>query len=184
MMEVGTESATRQWYVIHTYSGYEGKVKRNLEHRRDSMLKLGGDKIYSVIVPEEEEMEIKNGQRQAVKKKVFPGYVLVEMELSPESWSVVRNTPGVTSFVGSGNTPIALREQEVKQILKQIETEAPRMKPTFTRGQNVRITDGPFAEFIGVVDEVSAERNKVKVLVSFFGRETPVELDFLQVEKL
>lgn len=183
-MDITAHDATRQWFVIHTYSGYEGKVKRNLEHRKDSMRNNGGDKIYSVIVPEEEEMEIKNGQRQSVKKKVFPGYVLVEMELNPDSWSVVRNTPGVTSFVGSGNNPIPLREQEVKQILKQIETEAPRMKPTFVRGQNVRIVDGPFAEFIGVVDEVSAERNKVKVLVSFFGRETPVELDFLQVEKL
>jgi transcriptional antiterminator NusG len=183
-MELETENPTRQWYVIHTYSGYEGKVKRNLEHRKDSMRNNGGDKIFSIIVPEEEEMEMKNGQRQAVKKKVFPGYVLVEMEMNPDSWSVVRNTPGVTSFVGSGNNPTALPDHEVKQILKQIETEAPRAKPTFTRGQNVRITDGPFAEFIGVVDEVAMERNKVKVLVSFFGRETPVELDFLQVEKI
>jgi transcriptional antiterminator NusG len=183
-MELEAEDQSRQWYVIHTYSGYEGKVKRNLEQRRKSMEKEGGDKIFSIIVPEEEEMEMKNGQRQSVRKKVFPGYVLVEMEMSPLSWSVVRNTPGVTSFVGSGNNPTPLPEHEVKQILKQIETEAPRAKPTFTRGQNVRITDGPFAEFIGVVDEVAMERNKVKVLVSFFGRETPVELDFLQVEKI
>lgn len=183
-MELDTATKTPQWYVIHTYSGYEGKVKRNLEHRKESMRKEGGEKIHQIIVPEEEEMEIKNGQRQAVKRKVFPGYVLVEMEMDNDSWAVVRNTPGVTSFVGSGNNPIPLRDQEVKQILKQIETEAPRIKPTLARGQNVRINDGPFAEFIGVVDEVTAERNKVKVLVSFFGRETPVELDFLQVEKL
>ncbi len=183
-MELDTQNKTRQWYVIHTYSGYEAKVKRNLEHRKESMRKEGGEKIFSIVVPEEEEMEIKNGQRQAVKRKVFPGYVLVEMEMDNDSWSVVRNTPGVTSFVGSGSNPIPLRDQEVKQILKQIETEAPRVRPTFSRGQNVRINDGPFSEFIGVVDEVSPERNKVKVLVSFFGRETPVELDFLQVEKL
>jgi transcriptional antiterminator NusG len=191
-MEAEVDNKSRHWYVIHTYSGYEAKVKRNLEHRRESMRTNGGDRIFQIIVPEEEEMEIKNGQRQAVKKKVFPGYVLVEMDMNPElsndadraAWAVVRNTPGVTSFVGSGSNPIPLRDQEVKQILKQIETEAPRVKPTFSRGQNVRINDGPFSEFIGVVDEVSAERNKVKVLVSFFGRETPVELDFLQVEKL
>jgi transcriptional antiterminator NusG len=142
-------------------------------------------------VPVENEIEIKNGQRTPVERKMFPGYVLVNMielqegdDASNQAWFVVRNTPGVTSFVGSGSRPIPLLEREVASILKQTEAEAPRMKPTFTRGQNVRIVDGPFAEFIGVVDEVSAERNKVKVLVSFFGRETPVELDFLQVEKL
>jgi|SRR5579872_683055 len=183
-MELETENQSRQWYVIHTYSGYEGKVKRNLEQRKKSMEKDGGDKIYAIFVPEEKEMELKNGQRQEVTKKVFPGYVLVEMEMTPESWSVVRNTPGVTSFVGSGTSPTPLPDHEVKQIFRQSEAEAPRVKPTFTRGQNVRITDGPFAEFIGVVDEVAMERNKVKVLVSFFGRETPVELDFLQVEKI
>jgi transcriptional antiterminator NusG len=176
------DNVGRQWYVIHTYSGYENKVKRNLEHRIESMGMR--DKIFNVVIPEEEEIEIRNGQRQPVKRKVFPGYVLVEMIMDDDSWFVVRNTPGVTSFVGSGNRPIPLRDQEVKQILRQIQKEAPRVKPTFTKGQNVRIIDGPFAEFIGVVDEVSPERNKVKVLVSFFGRETPVELDFLQVEKL
>ncbi|GAC1651116.1 MAG: transcription termination/antitermination protein NusG [Acidobacteriaceae bacterium] len=178
-----------KWYVIHTYSGYEGKVKKNLEHRIDSMGMK--DKIYQVVVPVENEIEIKNGQRLPVVRKLFPGSVLVNMielqdddKASNEAWFVVRNTPGVTSFVGSGSRPIALLDREVASILKQSEAEAPKMKPTFTRGQNVRIIDGPFAEFIGVVDEVSAERNKVKVLVSFFGRETPVELDFLQVEKL
>jgi transcriptional antiterminator NusG len=178
-----------KWYVIHTYSGYEKKVKKNLEHRIDSMGMK--DKIFEVVVPSENEIIIDHGQRKTVERKMFPGYVLVKMielkerdEGSNEAWFVVRNTPGVTSFVGSGNRPIPLLDHEVKAILKQSEAEAHRVKPTFTRGQNVRIIDGPFAEFIGVVDEVSAERNKVKVLVSFFGRETPVELDFLQVEKL
>jgi transcriptional antiterminator NusG len=183
------EHPDSQWYVIHTYSGYEKKVKKNLEHRIESMGMK--DKIYQVVVPVENEIEIKNGQRMPVERKMFPGYVLVNMielkegdDASNQAWFVVRNTPGVTSFVGSGSRPIPLLEREVKAILKQAETAAPQVKPTFTRGQNVRIIDGPFAEFIGVVDEVSAERNKVKVLVSFFGRETPVELDFLQVEKL
>jgi transcriptional antiterminator NusG len=181
--------ASSRWYVIHTYSGYEKKVKKNLEHRIDSMGMK--DKIFQVVVPVENEIKIENGQRKPVERKMFPGYVLVNMielkerdEASNEAWFVVRNTPGVTSFVGSGTRPIPLQDSEVKSILK-VQTEEPtRVKPTFTRGQNVRIIDGPFAEFIGVVDEVSAERNKVKVLVSFFGRETPVELDFLQVEKL
>jgi len=178
-----------KWYVIHTYSGYEKKVKKNLEHRIDSMGMK--DKIYQVVVPEEPEVIISGGKRETVNRKLFPGYVLVNMielqegdDASNQAWFVVRNTPGVTSFVGSGTRPIPLQDREVASILKQTEAEAPKMKPTFTRGQNVRIIDGPFAEFIGVVDEVSAERNKVKVLVSFFGRETPVELDFLQVEKL
>jgi transcriptional antiterminator NusG len=181
--------SSSRWYVIHTYSGYEKKVKKNLEHRIESMGMK--DKIFQVVVPVENEIKIENGQRKPVERKMFPGYVLVNMielkerdEASNEAWFVVRNTPGVTSFVGSGTRPIPLQDGEVKSILK-LQTEEPtRVKPTFTRGQNVRIIDGPFAEFIGVVDEVSAERNKVKVLVSFFGRETPVELDFLQVEKL
>jgi transcriptional antiterminator NusG len=168
--------------VIHTYSGYENKVKTNLEHRIESM--GVEDQIYQVLVPMEEEIEIRNGQRQTVNKKVFPGYVLVEMIMTDESWYVVRNTPGVTSFVGSGNRPTALREGEVKAILKQMGVEAPKFKVQFQKGQSVRVTDGPFAEFIGTVDEVHPERNKVRVLVSIFGRETPVELDFLQIEKL
>lgn len=187
--EASEAPETSKWYVIHTYSGYENKVKKNLEHRIESMGMK--NKIFGVVVPEETEITIQQGQRKTVNRKMFPGYVLVNMielkerdESSNEAWFVVRNTPGVTSFVGSGNRPIPLLEREVKTILKQTEAEAPKIKPTFTRGQNVRIIDGPFAEFIGVVDEVSAERNKVKVLVSFFGRETPVELDFLQVEKL
>src|SRR5207245_11506353 len=172
----------RRWYVIHTYSGYENKVKTNLEHRIQSMDM--GDKIFQVLVPTEEEIEIKNGKRHPVNKKVFPGYVLVEMVMSDDSWYVVRNTPGVTSFVGSGNRPTPLDEGEVKKILKQMGVETPKFKVQFTKGQSVRVNDGPFAEFIGTVDEVNPEKNKVKVLVSIFGRETPVELDFLQIEKL
>ena len=176
------ERTRKSWYVIHTYSGYENKVKANLEHRIESM--GVEDQIFQVLVPMEEEIEIKNGQRQTVNKKVFPGYVLVEMVMSDDSWYVVRNTPGVTSFVGSGNRPTPLDEGEVKKILKQMGVETPKFKVQFTKGQSVRVNDGPFAEFIGTVDEVNPEKNKVKVLVSIFGRETPVELDFLQIEKL
>jgi transcriptional antiterminator NusG len=148
------------------------------------------DKIFQVLVPEEDEIEIRGGQRVTVQKKVYPGYVLVEMVLDPDSWFVVRNTPGVTSFVGGGNIPgsrnepIPLEEHEVKQILRHMGVETPKYRVAFTKGQSVRVTDGPFSEFIGTVDEVNPERNKLKVLVSIFGRETPVELDFLQVEKL
>jgi len=179
--EMGAGS-TKQWYVIHTYSGYENKVKANLEHRIESM--GVEDQIFQVLVPMEEEIEIRNGQRQTVNRKVFPGYVLVEMAMSDESWYVVRNTPGVTSFVGMGNRPSPLDETEVKKILKQMGVETPKFKVQYAKGQSVRVKDGPFAEFIGTVDEVNPERNKVKVLVSIFGRETPVELDFLQIEKL
>ncbi len=172
----------RRWFVIHTYSGYENKVKTNLEHRIQSMDM--GDKIFQVLVPTEEEIEIKNGKRHPVERKIFPGYVLVEMVMSDDSWYVVRNTPGVTSFVGSGNKPTELSDQEVRQILRQIKLDAPKYKVAFTKGEAVRVTDGPFTDLHGVVDEVNPERNKVKVLVSIFGRETPVELDFLQIEKL
>jgi transcription termination/antitermination protein NusG len=172
----------RRWYVIHTYSGYENKVKTNLEHRISSMDM--GDKIFQVLVPTEEEIEIKNGKRHPVERKVFPGYVLVEMIMGDDSWYVVRNTPGVTSFVGSGNKPTPLTDGEVRGILRQIKLDAPKYKVAFTKGESVRVTDGPFTDLHGVVDEVNPERNKVKVLVSIFGRETPVELDFLQIEKL
>ena len=183
-----TKAPDKRWYVIHTYSGYENKVKANLEHRIESMGME--DKIFQVLVPMEDEIEIRQGQRHTVQKKVYPGYVLVEMILDPDSWFVVRNTPGVTSFVGGANIPgvrsepIPLDETEVKQILRHMGVETPKYRVAFTKGQSVRVTDGPFAEFIGTVEEVNPERNKVKVLVSIFGRETPVELDFLQVEKL
>ena len=176
------EEANRRWYVIHTYSGYENKVKTNLEHRIHSMDM--GDKIFQVLVPTEEEIEIKNGKRHPVERKVYPGYVLVEMNMSDDSWYVVRNTPGVTSFVGMGTIPTPLSDGEVKAILRQIKLDAPKYKVAFSKGEAVRVTDGPFTDLHGVVDEVNPERNKVKVLVSIFGRETPVELDFLQIEKL
>ena len=170
-----------KWYVIHTYSGYENKVKTNLEHRIASM--DVAHKIFRVVVPTEEEVEIKNGQRRTVQKKIFPGYVLVEMILEDDSWFVVRNTPGVTSFVGHGNTPTPLPESEVQAILKQMREEKPQVRITYHKGDRVKIIDGPFAEFLGSVDGVDDEKTKLRVLVSMFGRETPVELDFLQVEK-
>ena len=170
-----------KWYVIHTYSGYENKVKTNLEHRVTSMDMA--DKIFRVVVPTEEEVEIKNGQRRTVQKKIFPGYVLVDMVLEDDSWYVVRNTPGVTSFVGSGNTPTPLPESEVQAILRQMREEKPQVRVTYKKGDRVKIIDGPFAEFMGTIDEVQEEKTKLRVLVSMFGRETPVELDFLQVEK-
>ncbi len=172
----------RRWYVIHTYSGYENKVKQNLEHRIDSMEMH--DQIFRVIVPTEEEIEIKNGQRRTVHKKVFPGYVLVQMNMTESSWYVVRNTPGVTSFVGHGNRPTPLEDAEVKHILKQMEEEAPKVRVSYQIGQAVKITDGPFTDFEGIVDGIDQERGRVRVLVSFFGREAPVELDFLQVTRL
>jgi len=172
----------RHWYVVHCYSGYENKVRHNLEQRIDSMGMKG--KIFDVVVPTEEEIEVKDGKRRTVERRVFPGYILVQMSLTEESWYVVRNTPGVTGFVGMGNTPTPLRPEEVSQILKRMEAEAPKIKVTFKPGQKVRIVDGPFNDFVGTVSEIDMERTKVRVMVSFFGRETPVELDFLQVEKV
>jgi transcriptional antiterminator NusG len=172
----------RRWYVIHTYSGYENKVRQNLEHRIDSMEMQ--DQIFRVIVPTEEEIEIRNGQRRVVKKKIYPGYVLVQMHLTDDSWYVVRNTPGVTSFVGHGNRPMPLEDSEVKAILKQMEAEAPKVRVSYQVGQTVKITDGPFTDFEGIVDAIDHERGRVRVLVSFFGREAPIELDFLQVTRL
>ena len=174
-----------KWYVIHTYSGYENKVKTNLEHRIASMDMA--HKIFRVVVPTEEEVEIKNGQRRTVQRKIFPGYVLVEMQLDNDSWGVVRNTPGVTSFVGHGighsMVPTPLPEPEVQAILKQMREEKPQVRITYHKGDRVKIIDGPFAEFLGSIDTVDDEKSKLRVLVSMFGRETPVELDFLQVEK-
>ncbi len=170
------------WYVIHTYSGYEERVQKNLEQRRNTM--DAADEILKVVIPTEDEIEVKNGQRRTVTKKILPGYVLVQMKMTDKSWSVVRNTPGVTGFVGSGSKPTPLQEEEVGQILKQMEAEAPKVKVGFRRGQSVRVVDGPFIDFVGLVDEINTEKGKVKVLLSLFGQETPVELDFLQVEKL
>jgi transcriptional antiterminator NusG len=172
----------RAWYVIHCYSGYENKVRHNLEQRIDSMGMKG--KIFDVVVPTEEEIEVKDGKRRTVERRVFPGYLLVQMIMDEDSWYVVRNTPGVTGFVGMGNVPTPLRPEEVAQILRRMEAEAPKVKVTFKPGQKVRIVDGPFNDFIGTVSEIDMDRTKVRVMVSFFGRETPVELDFLQVEKV
>ena len=176
------EDNQKHWFVVHTYSGYEERVKRNLEQRIKSM-DVGGD-ISQIIIPTEEEIEVKNGQRRTVTKKILPGYIIVQMNMSDQSWNVVRNTPGVTGFVGSGNKPTPLKEEEVEQILKQMAAEAPRVKPGFRQGQSIRVIDGPFIDFVGVVDEISQDKGKAKVLLSLFGRETPVELDFLQMEKL
>jgi transcriptional antiterminator NusG len=188
----------RRWYVIHTYSGYEDKVKANLAHRVQNM--DVADLIFEVVVPCVDEIEIRDGQRRTVPRKIFPGYVLVQMiELKKEddssvpaeerarssrAWYVVRNTPGVTGFVGSGHHPTPLDEAEVASILRQMRSAEPRVKVGFAVGQSVRITDGPFIDFIGTVDGINLEKGRVKVMVSFFGRETPVELDFLQVERL
>lgn len=171
-----------QWYVIHTYSGYENKVKQYLEQRIVSM--DVADKVFRVVVPTEEEVVVKNGMRHTVQRKVYPGYVLVEMVIDPQSWEVVRRTQGVTSFVGtSSNDATPLQETEVQAILRKMVEEKPQVRITFNRGDRVKIIDGPFSEVLGLVDEVNAEKTKLRVLVSMFGREAPVELDFLQVEK-
>src|SRR4030042_5885253 len=172
----------KQWYVIHTYSGHEERVRKNLEQRvkfADS-----GSEIVKVVIPTEDEIEVRAGRRRTVTRKILPVYVLRQMLMNENTWSIVRNTPGVTGFVGSGTNPTPLGEKEVAEILKQMSAEAPRVKVGFRKGQSVRVTDGPFIDFVGVVDEINMEKGKVKVLLSLFGQETPVELDFLQVEKL
>jgi transcriptional antiterminator NusG len=172
----------KQWFVIHTYSGHEERVRKNLE-QRVKLMDSDGD-IGQVIVPTEKEVEARAGQRRTVEKKILPGYVLIEMKISDQGWNIVRNTPGVAGFVGSGNKPTPLREAEVSRILAQMTSAEPRVKVGFKQGQSVRVTDGPFTDFVGIVDEISPGKAKVKVLLSLFGRETPVELDLLQVEKL
>jgi transcriptional antiterminator NusG len=177
--EEGDEAA---WYVIHCYSGYENKVKYNLEQRIETMQMQ--DQIFAVEVPTEDEIEVREGKRRTVQRRIFPGYILVQMDMNDDSWYVVRNTPGVTGFVGMGTKPTPLRGEEVQGIMRRMEAEAPKIKVTFRPGQKVRIIDGPFNDFMGLVDEIDIDKAKVRVLVSFFGRETPVELDFLQVEKM
>ncbi|KIP20536.1 Transcription antitermination protein nusG [Anoxybacillus ayderensis] len=175
----------KNWYVIHTYSGYENKVKTNLEKRVESMGMQ--DKIFRVIVPEEEETDTKGGKKKVVKKKVFPGYVLVEMIMTDDSWYVVRNTPGVTGFVGSagaGSKPTPLLEEEVSAILKRMGVDLIELEFDFELNEAVRIKEGPFANFVGTIQEIEMEKQKVTVLVDMFGRETPVELDFSQIEKI
>jgi transcriptional antiterminator NusG len=175
------EVDTHAWYIINCYSGYEHKVRHNLEQRIESMGMQ--DFIYQVVVPTVEEIELRDGKRRTVERCLYPGYLMVQMNLTDDSWYVVRNTPGVTGFVGMGNRPTPLRSEAVQRILRRMESTAPEVRATFKHGQKVRIIEGPFADFIGVVDDIDEERTKVRVLVSFFGRETPVELDFLQVEK-
>ncbi len=175
------EEDPTDWFVIHCYSGYENKVRHNLEQRIESMGMK--DMIFDVIIPTQEEIEVKDGKRRTVERRVFPGYVLVNLILTEESWFVVRNTPGVTGFVGMGNLPTPLRPDEVAQIIKRMEADSPMINVTFKVSERVRIVDGPFNDFRGIVADIDMDRSKVRVNVSFFGRETPVELDFLQVEK-
>jgi transcription termination/antitermination protein NusG len=178
-----TQSSEARWYVVHAYSGHEEKVKTNLLKRVESMDMH--DKIFEVLVPTEEVMEIKDGQRRRVSKRIYPGYILVNMVMSDESWYVVRNTPGVTSFVGSGNRPVPLADNEVRGIQRQVKQEAPtKVSVEYQVDENVRVIDGPFTDFHGKVTEINVEKGKLKVLVNMFGRETPVELDLLQVERL
>lgn len=176
------ENPNKKWYVIHTYSGYENKVKANLERRVKTMEKE--DKIFRVLVPTEEEYEFKDGKKKIVKKKIFPGYVLVEMVMEDDSWYVVRNTPGVTGFVGSGSRPVPLQETEMHDILRRIGVEEARPKIDFSVGEGVRVISGPFQHFSGIIEEIQPDKGKARVLVSMFGRDTPVELDFSQIEKL
>jgi transcription termination/antitermination protein NusG len=175
----------KNWYVVHTYSGYENKVKANLEKRVESMAMQ--DKIFRVVVPEEEETDIKNGKKKVVKRKVFPGYVLVEIVMTDDSWYVVRNTPGVTGFVGSagsGSKPTPLLPEEVAFILKRMGVDEKRVDYDFVLGETVQVKEGPFANFTGIIEEMDKDKSKLKVLVNMFGRDTPVELDFTQIEKI
>jgi transcriptional antiterminator NusG len=175
----------RAWYIVQTYSGYENKVKTNLDQRVKTMDMEGA--IFQVVIPTEDEIEIKDGQRKTVSKKLFPGYVFVQMHMGDDSWYVVRNTPGVTGFAGASiderAKPTPLRDAEVDQILQKMKTAQPRINIGFEIGESVLVTDGPFSDMIGTVDNIDLDKGRVRVMVTMFGRETPVELDFLQVEK-
>jgi len=172
----------KNWYVIHTYSGYEDAVAKNLKQRIES---LGmEDKIFNVIVPKEKKIKIKNGKRKIVEEKIYPGYVLVQMLVTDESWYVVRNTPRVTGFLGAGTTPISVSKKDIDDLMKRMEVGEPEFKIDFELGASVKITDGPFKGFEGKVSEIDPARGKIKVLVNMFGRDTPVELDSLQIKKV
>lgn len=176
----------KRWYVVHSQAGSEERVQKNLEQRIRSL--DAGELIFQVVIPKEQEIEVRSGQKRTVTRKVFPGYLLVEMIMDDKSWAVVRNTPGVTGFVSSQDeegrlVPVPLDEAQVKSILNK-EKETPRLRVGFGKGQSVRVSDGPFQDFVGVVDEISMDKGKVKVLISFFGRETPIELDYMQVERI
>jgi transcriptional antiterminator NusG len=175
-------SQGRRWYVLHTYSGYEENVKRNLEQRIESFDMQ--DKIFSVLVPKEKKIKIKNGKRTSVEEKIFPGYVLVDMAVTDDSWYVVRNTPNVTGFIGSGTTPTPIDQKEIESLLKRVNATEAQQKIDVDIGDIVKITDGPFKNFEGKISHVDHERGRIKVMVSMFGRETPVELDALQVKKV
>lgn len=175
------QAGQRGWYVIHTYSGYEDNVARNLRQRIESMGME--DKIFQVIVPREKKIRVKNGKRHVIEERLFPGYVLVQMIVTDDSWYVVRNTPNVTGFIGSGTTPTPVSDEEVERLLKRMGEEEPKYKIDVTEGDAVKIIDGPFKDFEGKIAEINEAKGTVKVLVNVFGRETPVELDFLQVKK-
>ena len=183
--EVVAADDDRAWYIIQTYSGYENKVKKNLD-QRIKQIDLG-HLIFQVVIPTEEEIEIRDGQRRTVSKKLFPGYVLIQMLMEDDAWSLVRNTPGVTGFAGGneeeGSRPVPLDDEEAGRILRQMDAGTPRINVGFAIGESVRVIDGPFIDFVGQVDDINLDKGKVRVMVSMFGRETPVELDFLQVEK-
>ncbi len=182
------EDESRRWYIVHTYSGQEDLVKRNLDLRVQSLDMQ--DRIFQVLVPTEDEVIFKDGKRRSEKRKLFPGYILVEMTMDDESWYAVRNTPGVTGFVSSEDEsdsrpkPVPLEDRQIQDILRQVEAGPARIRIGLATGETVRITEGPFVDFIGAVSDVDDAKGKVRVLVSFFGRETPVELDFLQVERI
>lgn len=176
-----SDTSLKGWYVLHTYSGYEDNVARNLRQRIESMGME--DKIFQVVVPREKKIRVKSGKRQTIEERLFPGYVLVEMIVTEDSWYVVRNTPNVTGFVGSGTTPTPISKEEVDRLLKRMGEAEPKYKIDVTEGDSVKIMDGPFKEFEGKISEVNEAKGTVKVLVNVFGRETPVELDFLQVKK-
>jgi len=179
-----TQPSRKQWFVVHTYSGFENKVAASIEQRA----KIFGveNQITRVVVPTEEVVEVRKGQRRITPQKFFPGYVLVEMELTDETWHLVRSTPKVTGFVGSGAKPVSLSQEEVQEILRQMEVgaEKPKPKSIFQRGDKIRVIEGPFVNFTGTIEEVNIERGKIKVMVAIFGRLTPVELEYYQVERL
>jgi len=180
--EVASASSSAKWYIVHTYSGHEDRVTKSLKQRIQS---LGfEDRIFDIIVPKRNTIKVSGGKKESVKEKIFPGYIIVRMVLDDESWLLVRTTQGVTSFIGVGNKPTPISEKEVEAIQKFMNMEEPLYKAAFTKGEAVKIVDGPFADFLGTIDEIDEAKGRLKVLVSIFGRETPVELDFLQVTKL
>lgn len=181
-MNDNTTNPQPRWYIVHTYSGHENKVAKTLMQRVQSMGFEG--RIYEVLVPTRETIRVRSGKKENIKEKIFPGYILVKMILDDEAWVLVRTTPGVTSFVGAQNKPTPVRDDEVEAIVQFVEQKEPVFKAAFTQGEAVKITDGPFSDFLGTVESIDEAKGKVKVLVSIFGRETPVELDFLQVAKI